>query len=362
MTTVLSAIQTLKLDPTLRDDVGLALVPPKGDARPKDVLYAMLLSGQRIVTLARPKRHNVHPADCHLLVNTVYATKAMRESGTESWIPICLPKFAPQGFVHAHVTFIDGNVDGVETSLDLALVLVTGNKEGFSEMSAWKSHIIEKLRGSGILSRLATALNADATYSADDLAVAGLRHFVFKWRHNILATSPDFENPYSLESEAHHRLMTLYSIAHDRVLGIQERERQQEEEDEEMIKANGNDADASAPDRGDDKGVVEGSPLQGSDLRPGTPPIRPKSVLHYTSLERSTSRKATKRPRALPPSMHFLATSSEAVLAWSTMTFELYMVTSPHLSHSALVAAAKAIIKWIKAHEHELFLISTPVF
>lgn len=224
---------------------------------------------------------------------------------------------------------------------------------------------LQKLRGSGILSRLATALNADATYSADDLAVAGLRHFVFKWRHNILATSPDFENPYSHESEAHHRLMTLYSIAHDRVLGIKERERQQQQEDEEMIKANGNDAGAPAPDRGDDKGVVEGSSssrYQGSDFRPGTPPIRPSSVLHYTSQESSTSRKATKRPRALPPSMHFLATSSEAVLAWSTLTFELYMVTSPHLSHSALVAAAKAIVKWIKAQEHELFLISTPVF
>lgn len=153
----LVALQPLRLDPALREDVGALLLPPKGDSRPKDLLYVLLLARQRIVTLVRPRKHSVHPADCQLLVNTVYGTKALKESGTESWVPICLPKFAPQGFVHAHVSFLDATdektaektEDGkgkklkVKDQPDLALVLVTGNRDGFEELSAWRNQIIQ---------------------------------------------------------------------------------------------------------------------------------------------------------------------------------------------------------------------------
>jgi hypothetical protein len=152
----LGALQPLRLLPALRDDVGSLLGPARGTERPKDVLYVLLLARQRIVTLARPRRHSVHPVDCQLLINTVYGTKALRESGTESWVPICLPKFAPQGFVYAHVSFLDANdaeeaappevkpgaSGGGTRQPDLALVLVTGNPGGFSELSAWRKSIL----------------------------------------------------------------------------------------------------------------------------------------------------------------------------------------------------------------------------
>lgn len=156
----LVALQPLRLDPALREDVGSLLLPPKGDKRPKDLLYVLLLARQRIVTLVRPRKHSVHPADCQLLVNTVYGTKALKESGTESWVPICLPKFAPQGFVHAHVSFLDADEKLVRDAKqdeeegeegkqkgkhqpDLALVLVTGNRDGFEELSAWRNEILQ---------------------------------------------------------------------------------------------------------------------------------------------------------------------------------------------------------------------------
>ena len=90
--------------------------------------------------------------DCHLLVNTVLSTDALKEGGTQSWVPICLPKFAPQGFLYAHVSFLDDEAredknekakDVTATSVsnrhpDLGLVLVTANPDGFDDMSAWK--------------------------------------------------------------------------------------------------------------------------------------------------------------------------------------------------------------------------------
>lgn len=205
------------------------------------------------------------------------------------------------------------------------------------------------------------ALETFASYSADELAVAGLRHFVFKWRHNVLSTSPEFEEPYSHESDAQRRLLTLYSIAYDRIHKEREDERQKEEE-EEMFRANGGFNNPPALKDGNSTSAVESSISTGNrspDTTPTLPPFRPKSVLSGDAEAFIASKRVVK---ALSPSMHVIDSSSEAVFAWSTTNFELYVATSPHLSRTALVAAAKTIVKWVKSHEHTLFLVSTPVF
>ncbi|KAK0539678.1 Vacuolar fusion protein mon1 [Tilletia horrida] len=84
--------------------------------RPKDLLYVLVLFRSQLVTLLRPRKHSVHAADMHLLINAARASIASRaregeqqgpdDDHLESWVPVCLPRFAPAGFVWAHVSLL----------------------------------------------------------------------------------------------------------------------------------------------------------------------------------------------------------------------------------------------------------------
>ncbi|PWN32019.1 DUF254-domain-containing protein [Meira miltonrushii] len=298
------ALQPLRLNAAIRHDVGAALIPTRSkQARPQDALYAVLLTRNGIVTLARRRKHSIHPVDCHLLVNTVLSTNALKEGGTQSWVPICLPKFAPQGFLYAHVSFLDDEgkqdknekVKGDTTAAsasnrhpDLGLVLVTANPDGFDDMSAWRDRIVDEA------ATRSTSTNATTTsirYSADELGIAGLRHFCFKWRSNVQSTSSSYEDPYTPGTDDHRRLLYLYGLAYEyQSMGI------------------------------------------------------------GTSQGRSTT------------STHVIRTQNEAILAWSTPPFELYICASPHIPNSTLINMAKSVVKWVKQEEHQLFIVSAPIF
>lgn len=216
----LAALQPVRLAPAIRDSLALALQPGRSSSgsqsgaastsvknRPRELLYVVLLAGGRIVTLIRPRKHSVHPADMHLLINIVHANAALREAGSESWVPICLPKFAPQGFVHAYVSFLgntaeegknkdsqrrEGNkkardnaptkdsaskaqtdkAKGPEEQTkrkdagprrgrmaedEMALIFVTGNREGFFELSEWRHEVIKVSRNSRVQSHSCAA-------------------------------------------------------------------------------------------------------------------------------------------------------------------------------------------------------------
>jgi vacuolar fusion protein MON1 len=46
-------------------------------------------------------------------MNTIHSPSITNSSASASWIPVCLPKFNPAGFVNAYISFmqIDGEVD-----------------------------------------------------------------------------------------------------------------------------------------------------------------------------------------------------------------------------------------------------------
>ena len=361
-TALYGALQPLRIDTALRLDVGSALIPSKDKVRPQDALYALLLTQSGIVTLARRKRRSIHPVDCHLLINTVYATKAMKEVGTQSWVPICLPKFAPQGFLYAHVSFLEEEEDDDDNgqlvqSVDVprpevALVLVTSNPDGFDEMSTWRSSILGSLQSQGLLARLRRAVAPDrAGYSADELRLPGLRHFVFKWRSNVQSTSPQFEEPYEVDSANHKRLICLYGMANHYIYHRASEEQDEQPTDSQTAISNppsprSSTSSATAPRNrtGDNK--------SDHPPRPASPTIiTPKSVLAPTPKKKTP-----------PTGQHLLRTHSEIVFAWSTAPFELYLTVSPHLPRNAIISMAKSIVKWVKQEEHRLFIVSAPVF
>lgn len=431
------ALQPLRLNAAIRHDVGAALIPTRSkQSRPQDALYAVLLTRNGIVTLARRRKHSIHPVDCHLLVNTVLSTNALKEGGTQSWVPICLPKFAPQGFLYAHVSFLDDegkqdkndkikdDTNGTPANNrhpDLGLVLVTANPDGFDDMSAWRERIVGLLQENEMFKSLVrtarssedenndsqdeTASKDTSTsirYSADELGIAGLRHFCFKWRSNVQSTSSSYEDPYTPGTDDHRRLLYLYGLAHEYVTKSAKENAKAKKagidggstdnspalsEAESASKLDGRYEGASSET--DDassvhttntsgrKSVESQKQAKGRPARPSSPPIVPRSVL--LSPKAATSSQApsvassaagllkqsmgigTSQGRSTT-STHVIRTKDEAILAWSTPPFELYICASPHIPNTTLINMAKSVVKWVKQEEHQLFIVSAPIF
>lgn len=179
-----ASLGALRIDPALRNKVADALVPT---SKIKDMLYVVLVAGSRVITLARPRKHSIHPGDLHVLLNTVTAP-SLRDSPA-SWLPICLPKFNPAGFLHAYVA-------SVRPAAELTLVLVSGGgADGFERVRGWADTVMKKLEDDGTLDALERAVAA-SEYSVAELSVPGLRHFVYKSRAHVQVTVPRWEEPY----------------------------------------------------------------------------------------------------------------------------------------------------------------------
>ncbi|GAA6059183.1 hypothetical protein JCM10212_005528 [Sporobolomyces blumeae] len=360
-----SSIEVYRLDPGVRAEVAKALDPGRDVTRKLDLLYVLLLAHGRLVTLLRPKKHSIHPTDLHLLLSTIYSTSPPRskqpnnqaddevkegelshldgpveerdeprrvspltEPGLESWLPICLPRFNPKGFLHAYVSFFPSHSTrqplptSSEPSLPpgpvsagsgggIGLVLLSTDRDAFLGVKDAAEGIKEALTGSagdgsigrsggatkggraagGLVHEIEKARSVQE-YSLGELAIPGLRHFVYKSRSLVQTTRPAWEGDY-VPLAARHRLVTLYQHLSD---------------------------------------TLHPRPAQSG----------------------SQARK--------PAQVQYLRTEHEAVLGWSTPTFELYVTTSPVLPHSAAVAAARSVSKWVEKHEQRLFLTSSPSF
>ncbi|EPQ54568.1 DUF254-domain-containing protein [Gloeophyllum trabeum ATCC 11539] len=339
-----SSLHCLKLDTGLRARLADALVP---SSKAKDVLYVILVANGQVVTLVRPKKHSIHPADLHILVNTIYAPSILTSPAAVSWLPICLPKFNPNGFVNAYVNFLvrgrgDEDEPGQNTAssaeeassptaregpapaqsapgkeeesggrgkdIDIGLVCISGGPD-FETVRTWCDSVIKKMGSDGALDALITAVRTGATvYSVSELGIPGLRHFVYKSRSHVQITAPVFEDPYDVKREqqrcvhaSHYsllpcltaaaaagRLITLYQTLHD--------------------------------------------------------------AIHARSGQAGSLK------------LQYIKTQKESVMGWITQPFELYVALSSRLPKSAVVGAANAVARWVKKEEGRLFLTNAPVF
>ncbi|WVQ69079.1 uncharacterized protein L199_007291 [Kwoniella botswanensis] len=199
-----STLQPLRMNPASRDMAGAALMPP---SKFNDLLYVLLIADGRIVTLLRPRKHAVHPSDLHLLLNTLASSSTLRSS--ETWLPICFPKFNPAGFVHAYISYV---------TEDVGLVFVSADREAFEDLRGWKSIVMEKLDHDKTLTKITESIPLHP-YTVSAIGCPGLRHFIYKSRTYIQITQPEWEAPYTEDSIDRKRLITLYQKLHDIVHG-----------------------------------------------------------------------------------------------------------------------------------------------
>lgn len=67
-------------------------------------VFGVLLAGNLVVALAQSRANPLHPLDLLLLTNFVTANGSFRQS--ESFSPVCLPRFNSSGFLHAYINYI----------------------------------------------------------------------------------------------------------------------------------------------------------------------------------------------------------------------------------------------------------------
>ncbi|KAJ1557138.1 Vacuolar fusion protein mon1b, partial [Nowakowskiella sp. JEL0078] len=306
---IVSAICCLRMSARLRNDIGDVFKkskPPKViDTLLKGLLFGVLLSKDKLITLIRPHNHSLHPSDITVLTNTVNSSPNFKAS--ESWTPMSLPSHAPTSstYIYAYVCFFSRN-HNVESALysppiidgdqgrknsfggghEMCLVLLCTSQEGFFDMKEYKGRIVEKLEQQNLVDDLEKSLISDPYKLAPvvEIGIHGLRHFVYKTKSKVQYTQPVREPPYTNDDDW-RRLLRLYQ--HN------------------------------------------------------------QATLHSTT---------TPTPKQI-----FLVGVHESVFTWTSrsMGFTLHATFSPFTNHTTAKESVKLLRKWVVANENLLFLNSS---
>ncbi|KAK7483687.1 hypothetical protein BaRGS_00025120 [Batillaria attramentaria] len=200
---LLTAVRCLPLDSQVRDVIAQSIVQ---NAKVKDLVFALIIAKNQLVTLVRMKKYYLHPMDLHLIINLVNASESFKEA--ESWTPICLPKFDASGFLQAHVSYLDEDCQ-------VCLLLLSVDRDSFFTLSEAKDRIRARLVRYNALSAINSSLRR-TSYSTQQCAISDLRHFLYKARSTAQYTSPELEAPYT-KPEEQERLFGLYHYLHHRI-------------------------------------------------------------------------------------------------------------------------------------------------
>ncbi|XP_018328739.1 vacuolar fusion protein MON1 homolog A [Agrilus planipennis] len=198
----LGAVKCLPLAASIRDTISSAIV--QSCSKIKDLVFAILLANNNLITLVRMKKYYIHPADLHLIFNLVRASESLKSA--ESWTPLCLPRFDSGGFLYGHVSYLSEDCQA-------CLLLLTVDREAFFTLSEAKQKIVEKLRRANCLEGINESLNVREETCAET-GFPELRHYLYKCKSTAQFYQPGVGAPYMSD---YGRLLTLYRRAHQRL-------------------------------------------------------------------------------------------------------------------------------------------------
>nr|CAH7733937.1 unnamed protein product [Callosobruchus chinensis] len=198
----LGAVQCLPLTSSVRDSISSAIIGACNKI--KNLVFAILLADNKLITLVRMKKYCLHPADLHLIFNLVQASESLKNS--ESWTPLCLPKFDASGFLYGHVSYLAEDCQA-------CLLLLTVDRDVFFTLSEAKQRIVERLRRGNSLEAINEALaSSDANWNG--AGFPELRHYIYKSKSTAQFYQPPIGPPYSLRPR---RLIDVYKRSHQRL-------------------------------------------------------------------------------------------------------------------------------------------------
>ncbi|MCJ1295463.1 Vacuolar fusion protein mon1 [Xylographa carneopallida] len=221
--TLLSALECLKIRKSHRELISNAMLKAKCDS----LLYGLMVAGGRLVSVIRPRTHSLHPSDLQLIFNMLFEAGGVKAAGGENWIPMCLPGFNKNGYLYMYVSFLDAHDDEKEdneqSTIDVttkeeqvAILLISANKESFYDLRKMRDKIMEELEKNGSMSVIKSAVLRGRPSATDIVPGTVLQHFMYKSRGNLQYVMPTYE-PHFMTLLARRKLLSLYHTLHSSV-------------------------------------------------------------------------------------------------------------------------------------------------
>ncbi|XP_010542593.1 PREDICTED: protein SAND [Tarenaya hassleriana] len=271
-----------------------------------NVLFALLMCGHKVISLVGAQKASIHPDDLLLLSNFIMSSESFRTS--ESFSPICLPRYNPLAFLHAYVHFFDD---------DTYVTLLTTRSDAFYHLKDCRILIEDVLLKSNVLSEVQRSI-MEGGMRVEDLPVER------RLRHRPSSTSQQGQgiNPH----------------------------------------------DAHAPERFREATVGTGGPAGlwhfiyrsfyldqyvSSEFSPPITSHRQQKSLYraYQKLYASMHEKGLG-----PHKTHYRRDENYALLCWVTPDFELYAAFDPLVDKALAIKICNRVCQWVKDVEKEIFL------
>lgn len=129
------------------------------DVASSGVLFELLMCKHKVISLVSAQKASLHPDDILLLSNFIMSSESFRTS--ESFSPICLPRYNPMAFLYAYVHYFD---------IDTYLILLTTSSDAFYHLKDSRIRIETVLLNSNVLSEVQRSL-VDGGMHIEDLLV-----------------------------------------------------------------------------------------------------------------------------------------------------------------------------------------------
>ncbi|XP_037960455.1 vacuolar fusion protein MON1 homolog A [Teleopsis dalmanni] len=195
-----NSIRVLPLSTAVRSSIASAI--QSNCSKIKNLVFAVLIANNKLISLVRMKKYSIHPADLRLIFNLIECSESFKAS--ENWTPICLPKFDMNGYLHAHVSYLSDDCQA-------CLLLLSVDRDAFFTLSDAKSRITEKLRRNHCLDAINEAIKVrcDVKLKLSTIGVPDLRHFLYKPKSIAQLLCSELVSPYTT-LEQFKRLQTIY--------------------------------------------------------------------------------------------------------------------------------------------------------
>ncbi|TKY67216.1 SAND protein [Spatholobus suberectus] len=117
------------------------------DVADSGVLFAILMCRHKVISLVGAQKASLHPDDMLLVSNFVMSSESFRMS--ESFSPICLPRYNPSAFLYAYIHYFDA---------DTYLMLLTTSSDAFYHLKDCRIRVEMVLLKSSVLSEVQRSL------------------------------------------------------------------------------------------------------------------------------------------------------------------------------------------------------------
>ncbi|XP_053959622.1 vacuolar fusion protein MON1 homolog A [Anastrepha ludens] len=195
-----NSIRVMPLSSTVRSSIVSAI--QSNCSKIKDLVFAVLIANNKLISLVRMKKYSIHPADLRLVFNLIECSESFKTS--ENWTPICLPKFDMNGYLYAHVSYLTDDCQA-------CLLLLSVDPNVFFTLSDAKRRITDKLRSSKCLEAISKEIDkpSNGGLNLTTMGIPELRHFLYKPKSAAQLLCSELVPPYSTLKEF-ERLEGIY--------------------------------------------------------------------------------------------------------------------------------------------------------